>query len=331
MIVKLKNIIYIKSTKCCKNLNKKLIILKLLFFVNSFNLYYLKKNTFNEKVCICTVGKKENKYILEYVEHYKKYGVDKIYLYDNNDIDGEHFESVINDYIQEGFVELLNWRGKETVIRGAMNDCYKRNNKSYDWLIYYELDEFIHLSNYSNIKHFLHEKKFNKCHIIHLNLLIHNDNNQLYYENKSLFERFPKIVPKELVPMLQVKMIIKGGINDLQIISTALSTSNISLKFCNGFGDYSKIFMWYTKVTDYKYYYVDHFFSKSTEEFITKLAKGDGFAKGKALEDYKIYRIKRYFQYNDFSLKKLEYMEKGLNLNLSQFKNWKGLKWEIFQ
>ena len=331
MRIKQQNIIYIKLKKCYKIFYKKLIILKLIVFVNSYNFYYLKKNLFKEKICICTVGKKENKYIMEYVEHYKNYGVDKIYLYDNNDIDGEYFESVINNYIKEGFVEILNWRGKETVVRGTMNDCYKRNNKNYDWLIFYELDEFVHLSNYSNIKHFLHEKKFSKCQIIHLNLLIHNDNNQLYYENKSLFERFPKIVSKILVPMLQVKMIIKGGINDLEIISTAQSKSKMNLTYCNGFGDYSKIFIWYTNVTDYKYYYVDHFFSKSTEEFITKLAKGDGFAKGKALEDYKIFRIKRYFQYNDFSLKKLKFIEKGLNLNLSQFRNWKGLKWEIYQ
>ena len=41
------------------------------------------------KICVCTLAKNENRYIKEFVEHYKKYGVDKIYLYDNNDIDGE--------------------------------------------------------------------------------------------------------------------------------------------------------------------------------------------------------------------------------------------------
>ena len=32
--------------------------------------------------------------------------MDKIYFYDNNDIEGENFEDVINDYIEKGFVEL---------------------------------------------------------------------------------------------------------------------------------------------------------------------------------------------------------------------------------
>ena len=46
-----------------------------------------------------------------------------------------------------------------------MNECYELNNESYDWLIFYELDEFIHLSNFENIKDFLNQKKFDKCQI----------------------------------------------------------------------------------------------------------------------------------------------------------------------
>ena len=59
------------------------------------------------RVCLCTVAKEENKYIREFVEHYKKYDIDKIYIFDNNDKNGEKFEEVINDYIKIGFVEFL--------------------------------------------------------------------------------------------------------------------------------------------------------------------------------------------------------------------------------
>ncbi len=70
-----------------------------LLFMNyiSQNNQIMNLNLFNIKVCLCTVGKEENKYILEFIEHYKKIGVDKIYLYDNNNIDGEHFEEVIDN------------------------------------------------------------------------------------------------------------------------------------------------------------------------------------------------------------------------------------------
>ena len=67
----------------------------------------------NGRVCLCTLGKEENKYIKEFILHYKNYGVDKIYLYDNNEINGENFEYVIRDFITNEFVEILNWRGKK--------------------------------------------------------------------------------------------------------------------------------------------------------------------------------------------------------------------------
>ena len=46
---------------------------------------------------------------------------------------------------------------------------------------------------------------------IHLNLICHTDNNQLYYENKPLAERFPEITPKERLGghRLEVKCIIR--------------------------------------------------------------------------------------------------------------------------
>ena len=34
----------------------------------------------NTKICLCTNGKKENLYVREFVEHYIKYGVDKIFV-----------------------------------------------------------------------------------------------------------------------------------------------------------------------------------------------------------------------------------------------------------
>ena len=37
------------------------------------------------------------------------------------------------------------------------------NNKRFDWLIFYDIDEYIHLKNISNIKEFLNDKKFILC------------------------------------------------------------------------------------------------------------------------------------------------------------------------
>ena len=84
-----------------------LLLIIFIFFITTFKKERLKLN----KICLCVIGKEENRYIREFVEYHKNYDVDKIYLYDNNDKNGEKFEDVIDDYIRSGFVELLDFKG----------------------------------------------------------------------------------------------------------------------------------------------------------------------------------------------------------------------------
>ena len=71
--------------------------------------------------------------IREFIEFYQRKNIDKIFLYDNNDLKGEHFEEVISGYINIGFVQLINFRGFESPQLNAYNHCYKKHNKVYDW------------------------------------------------------------------------------------------------------------------------------------------------------------------------------------------------------
>ena len=116
-----------------------LIIVIFVYFTYIHNLSYINKliksktnniteiNQINKlKVCICTLGKKENKYIREFVSHYRKYGVDKIFLYDNNNLNDERFDNIISDYLKIKFVEILNYRGKETPQFTIFDNCYKK-------------------------------------------------------------------------------------------------------------------------------------------------------------------------------------------------------------
>ncbi len=50
----------------------------------------------------------------------------------------------------------------------AMEDCRKNNFKNFDWLMFYDMDEFLFLRNYSNINDFLKQNIFEKCQRIQL-------------------------------------------------------------------------------------------------------------------------------------------------------------------
>ena len=88
-------------------------------------------------------------HMLEFIEYYKKIGVDKIYLYDNNNIDGEHFEEVIDKYIKSGFVEIVDFIGGRGIQTKIVNDCYRKTYMNYDWIIFYDIDEYIHLKDHN--------------------------------------------------------------------------------------------------------------------------------------------------------------------------------------
>lgn len=299
----------------------KIIVIIILFIIFIFltSLEYFEDKNIG-KVCLCTVGKQENNYIIEYIKHYKKYGIDKIFLYDNNDINGERFEDILSHYIRINFIEIINFRGIKQFQQKIYQICYKNYYKNYKWLIFYDLDEFIYLKNYSNIKNYLFQKKFRKCPSIYLNWVIHTDNNLITYDNRTLYQRFPKkIINKYCVG----KTIIKGSIEGINIKSCHLLDKHI--KRCNGYGNFIKLKSIYCRKPDFKNYYIDHYEFKSTEEFIKKVLRGDAlFGKNN-----KYTKLKRYIIYNKINLKKKNFIITKIGINVSDIIKKKILKYLI--
>ena len=284
---------------------------------------YIKNKIKNDKeikICICTLGKKENKYLRQFVEHYKNLEVDKIFLYDNNELNGEKFQEVIQDYVDSGFVEIIDWRGLKRQQLFIMNNCYLKNNRNYDWLIFYDIDEFIYLKDFSSLKTYLNDHRFRYCKKVQLNWNMHTDNQLLYYDNRPLSVRFPERENKNRGKIKgaisTIKSMIRGGINNLTI--DCIHRLSYNLKACNGFGKEMKFLSIYTDKCDYEYYFIDHYYCKSTEEFIDKINKDDAI-RGQNI-DNKLSRIKAYFEINKVTLEKVELIENRTGFNLSKYK-----------
>lgn len=194
-----------------------------------------------------------------------------------------------------------------------MNDCYQKNYDKYDWIVFYELDEFINLKNYTNIKPFLNQEKFNNCQLIYLNLLLHTDNNQLYYENKPLKERFPEIVPLSR-HYFEIKSILRGHIPNITV--KCIHRINSHLINCNGYGHRNKNDLIFATEPDTSLYYIDHFYCKSIEEFINKINRGDPFYKN----NNNVERIEKFYKQSGFTKQKIDMIEKGTGLDLSKYK-----------
>ena len=103
-------------------------------------------------ICICSIGKNENLYIKEFVDYYKNLGIDKIFLYDNNDIEGETFDKILSDYIKNKFIEIIDVRGLSAIQIPIYNYCYRKNFELYNWIGFIDLDEYLYIENNLSIK-----------------------------------------------------------------------------------------------------------------------------------------------------------------------------------
>ena len=283
--------------------------------------FKIKTNNISPKgkgICICSIIKNENLYIKEFIDHYLLLGVNKIIIYDNNDINGEHLNDIIkNKYLQK--VDIVDIRGMTSIQIPIYNYCYKNNYNIFDWIGFIDIDEYLHIKSNENINSYLSNKRFSKCELVFFNWMIYGDNDKIKYENISLSERFQK--PKQLIN--QGKSFVRGGINKLLIPTTLIPGINI-YSFCNSNGSkiYPKNFI-NNKIEISPMAFLKHYYTKTVEEFCNKLNKGNAHYH-KNHPNY-IQTIKRrinlFFLWNKITIEKIEILEKCTNLSLIYYKN----------
>lgn len=268
------------------------------------------------KVALCCVGKLENDYALEFVEHYKNLGFDKIFIYDNNDLDGEDFNDVIGDYVNDGFVTIINYRIKTSVLsqRLVYHDCYIRNQKEYDWIAFFDFDEFLTLTNHKNIKEYLSEDRFNDYDIIHLNWMSFDDNDLIENDGRKLQERFTRPCDYDFKKSYDfpennhIKSIIRtnnrGYINWQNAVTSHTPASNV--KCCNNIGEDCQSNSPFNPY-NFDLAYIKHYSTKTIGEWLNiKVKRGlmSQYDKGE-----KKLKIENFFLQNKKTEEKLQYIE----------------------
>lgn len=173
------------------------------------------------KIALCCIGKCENNYIREWVEYHVGIGFDKIFIYDNNDTNGEHFEDVIQDYIDSGKCEIVSYRGRKCCQEEAYHDCYVNNKDNYDWIAVFDIDEFLTLKKHKTVKEFLNDPLYNDFQLIHLNWMCYGDNGMLDNDGRPCQERFATPLPydirrfKDFPENNHIKSIVRGGLKHI--------------------------------------------------------------------------------------------------------------------
>lgn len=129
------------------------IKLKAAIYKSIMNLSVPKRKTETKyNVSICGIFKNEAIYLKEWIEFHKIVGVDHFYMYNNNSDD--NFRDVLAPYIEEGVVTLVEWKKNQAQME-AYHDCIEKFSNETRWIGFIDIDEFIVPKSTNNVYDFL--------------------------------------------------------------------------------------------------------------------------------------------------------------------------------
>jgi hypothetical protein len=188
----------------------------------------------------------------------------------------------------------------------------------FDWIAFFDFDEFLFINGSKTIKEYLYNNRFEKCQTILFNWYFYDDNDLEKFQNKKVLERFKR----PSIKMERVKSMIRGNLKDIIIPSAHIIGINVKY-FCNSNGERVFPVSYYNiKFPKDSLAYIKHFYTKTAEEFCNKISKGDiQFHKNHPNYKSIFYnKINYFFSINKITYGKINILEKCLNLNLNDFK-----------
>ncbi|MBR4267266.1 MAG: glycosyltransferase family 92 protein [Bacteroidales bacterium] len=279
----------------------KYYVKSIFYFFNS--LWYkllmnLKKpeiKTKKYKVAICAIFKNEALYLREWIEYHKIVGVEHFYLYNNNSED--NYEEVLKPYIANGSVTLTQWPQNQAQMK-CYHNAIERFFSETEWLTFIDIDEFIVPNSTDNIYDFLKPFQKNRPVVIAYWRM---------FGTSGMISRDPKNLVSEDLTVCWNKYVNIGKVffntaydfnkkdkhnNILHHLSwavlnkTALPPVNIFDKVCT-FGK-NRV----ASNTDAQYFplQINHYFTKTYDEYLQKKAKGDVYFKINPHDESYFYR-----------------------------------------
>lgn len=261
------------------------------------------------KVALVGIGRLENRYAREWVQHHLNIGFSHVFIADNNRRGEERFEDVLGDYIKQGLVSVLDYRDKAQVHFRAYNEIYSRYCSEYDWLAFFDFDEFLDIRD-GDLQSFLTDRKSD---VVMVNWECYGDNGLVKYDGRPLAVRFTTPIPSDTHVQYEdhtenehVKSFVRGGLPFAQFtknphlpdIQNALGYENAARKRCTASA---------FQAFDPSVAVVRHYVTKTAEEWARKWNRGPS---DMPMSRWRSTYADRFFKYNERTKEKEQIMTK---------------------
>ena len=218
-------------------------------------------------ISIVLIVKNEAQYIREWLEYHFLIGVDHIYIYDNDSNDGIH--ALLAPYIEKGLATYIHCPGKKMQIP-AYNDAIARFGKKNKWMGFIDADEFVVLHNNQNLHTFFENFKDESAVGIHW--IMHDSNEHLTTPSKGfVISNYTRIYKDDNIEVNHnFKSFVKPS-----MVKLCTNPHFMWLKKGNTVNE-NKIPL-KTPIAEYNstnQIQINHYFSKSKEEYINKIDRG---------------------------------------------------------
>ena len=250
-----------------------LLCLPLYFLVYPFKFWKTPKvKNFKHELGLCLIIKNEGDYIKEWIDYHRLIGVDIFYIFDNESTDNTL--DILKPYIEEGIVkyQLIKGKGRQM---DAYNIVINKERKNCRYIGFLDADEFIHLDNGVGLKETLSSvfDKHSDCAAVGLNWLLFGSSNLKNKSNEPVIKRFVYHSEPNFKENKHIKSIVNPRlVMDFRNPHFALYKKGYSAYNLND----GKIHGPFNEDMTNTSIRINHYFTKSEEEFMIK--RGKGFA-----------------------------------------------------
>ena len=227
--------------------------------------------------CVLSKVKHENLYVREFVEYYLKLGVEKFYFGDDDEENVENLSDVLDDYIKKGIVDIDFIFKKNLTHYDFYEYSFRALKSRCKWILNYDIDEYLEFTDKNmNLKSYLEMPEFNKCDVVRIHWVIYTDNDLVYYDNRTLNERFTKGLPNDDQNIFH-KSIVRGKDYGGPIFTKKSGhhqPDQLVKAQCDALGNIEPVGNGLMTRPKFKYCYLKHFSLKTAEELALKFVKG---------------------------------------------------------
>jgi hypothetical protein len=224
------------------------------------------------ELAICAIAKNEARYLLEWIAYHRVVGVEHFLIFDNDSNDGT--SEMLEKLTETGFVERVSWPNGEDggpPQLAAYGEGLNRLRDRAKWIAFIDLDEFLLPLQSDDVKEVLRD--FEDAAGLVVPWRIFGSSGEEIWRDEPVITRFTHRAPDDHSVNNSVKTIVRGryvrlpGVHTPELAAGTLSDEHRRVVGMTSNPDSHA-------VADAERLVLNHYFSKSREEWDIKRRKG---------------------------------------------------------